>query len=370
LKKSACVLLTMNRIRRCVIHPAHLTLIPHQPLSSYDPIFMEDSSMRTVSIFILLTSLVAGCSPTGSFKITAVPTDLSLKEETVHTDSFWASDRIAIIDISGVIMNAHTPGLFSEGEHPVSFLVEKLAAAEKDARVKAVVLRINSPGGGVTASDTMYEELLAFKKKTHKPVIAYFQDVAASGAYYLACAADEIIAQRTSVTGSIGVIMQMVDASGTLEKIGISADAITSGPYKDAGSPFRRMKPDERKLFQDLVDGFYAQFVSVVVAGRPKLTRDQVVTLADGRVYSASQALEAGLIDRIGNLLDALEAAKARAGIKQAKTVIYHRPLDWTPNIYAKAPAQGPTEVHLFTVQLPNLWTNTPQFMYIWRVQG
>ena len=237
------------------------------------------------AIFACLAAI--GCSPVGGVKITAVPSDLSLKERVVFRHPGWVSDRIAVLDISGVLMNAHSPGFLSEGEHGVSLIVEKLARAASDKRVKAVVLRINSPGGTVTASDILYQEIKAFRKMTGKPVVAYFQDVAASGAYYLACAADEIMAQRTTVTGSIGVIMQMVDLSGVLGKLGISSDAIKSGPFKDAGSPLRVMKPSERVVFQEMVDDFYHQFVDVVEAGRPRLDRDAVVKLADGRVYTA-----------------------------------------------------------------------------------
>lgn len=322
-------------------------------------------SPAMVACFALV--LMAGCAPSGGFKITPVPADQTLQEQVVYRSPGWVSDRIAIIEISGVLINAHAPSLFSEGEHPVSMAVEKLNAVAEDRRVKAVVLRINSPGGSVTASDSMYQEILAFKKKTGKPVVAYFQDVAASGAYYLACAADEVIAQRTTVTGSIGVIMQMVDFTETMTKLGIASDAIKSGPYKDAGSPLRPMKADERKLFQGLVDGFYQQFVDVVAAGRPKLSRSDVEKLADGRVYNAQQALEAGLIDRIGTLTEAIDVAKKRAGITAAHTVIYHRPLDWTPNIYARGPNPPATQnINLFNINLPAVWTKRPIFMYIW----
>jgi len=312
----------------------------------------------------------AGCMPTGSFKITSLPADQTLQEEVVQRCPGWVSNRIAMIEVSGVLMNSHSPSLFSEGEHPVSVTVERLTAAANDGRVKAVVLRINSPGGTVTASDSLYQEVLAFKKKTGKPVIAYFQDVAASGAYYTACAADEIIAQRTSVTGSIGVVMQMADFSRLLTLVGIGADAITSGPYKDAGSPFRPMKSEERLVFQGLVNGFYDQFVKVVSAGRPKLTREDVVKLADGRVYTAEQALQNGLIDRIGTIQDAIEFAEKRAGVTAAHVVMYHRPLAWTPNIYATSPATPPQATNLLNICLPSFWTHYPRFMYIWQVEG
>jgi protease-4 len=334
-------------------------------------VFQENTTVRKMSSTALMMIVaVVGCQPSGSFKITALPSDQTLREDVVYRHPGWVTNRIALIEVSGILLNAHTPGLFSEGEHPVSLAVEKLAAAARDPRVKAVVLRINSPGGSVTASDSLYQEVLAFKKRTGKPVIAYFQDVAASGAYYTACAADEIIAQRTSVTGSIGVMMQMVDLSKVMAKIGIGADAITSGAFKDAGSPLRQMKPDERKIFQDIIDDFYNQFIDVVVAGRPKLNREKIVTLADGRVYTAQQAIEHGLIDRIGTPDDAFAAAMKRAGVRAAHVVMYHRPLDWTPNIYAAGPSETPRAINLFNITLPSIWTARPQFMYIWSVEG
>ena len=322
------------------------------------------------SYFAIALPILTGCMPTGSFKISAMPADQTVRERIVYDAPGFVSNRVAVIEVSGILLNAHTPGLISEGENPVSYAVEKLQAAENDPRVKAVVLRINSPGGSVTASDTLYQEVLAFKGRCNKPVIAYFQDVAASGAYYTACACDEIIAQRTSVTGSIGVVMQMADLSGLMAKIGVSADAIISGPFKDAGSPFRQMRPDERKLFQGIVNGFYNQFVDVVASGRPKLTRSQILTLADGRVYTAQQALEAGLIDRIATFQEAIETAKNKAGIKAANVVMYHRPLSWTPNIYASTPTGTPQNINLFNFELPQSWTSRPQFMYIWQIEG
>lgn len=332
--------------------------------------------VAAVRFAVLATSFLgAGCTPPGGIRITPVPLDQTLHEQIVLRDPGWIAERIALIEVSGVLMNAHTPGLFSEGEHPVSLLAENLTIAANDSRVKGVVLRINSPGGTVTASDTIYHEIREFKRKTGKPVIAYFQDVAASGAYYLACAADEIIAQRTTVTGSIGVIMQMMDVTGTLTKIGVTADAIKSGPNKDAGSPFRRMKAEEREIFQGMVNDFYQQFVNVVTEGRPKLSREEIIKLSDGRVYVANQALENGLIDRIGTLEDAISAAKGRAGIQAALTVRYIRPLDWEPNIYAHSPGKiahsaGCPTINLLNINMPFYWTKQPTFMYIWAPEG
>ena len=320
------------------------------------------------SVLLVVLSLVTfsvGCGPVGGYKVTPVPVDQSLQEQVVYRDPGWVTDRIAVIDLNGVLINERESSFFSEGEQPVSLFVEKLNAAAADSRVKAVVLRINSPGGTVTASDAMYQEVLRFREQTKKPVIAYFQDFATSGAYYVACAADVIAAQRTSVTGSIGVVMQMVDFSGSMLKLGITAEAITSGPYKDAGSPFRKMKPEEREVFQYIIDGFYNQFVDVVAAGRPNLAREKIVTMADGRIYTADQAKDAGLVDEITTLRGVIELAKQRAGLKSAVTVLYHRPLEWSPTIYATSPAGQPQAVNLININLPKVWTSRPCFMYI-----
>lgn len=320
--------------------------------------------------FPLFLTVLAGCGPQ-SFKITPVPTDRTLDESVLIDEGGILSPKIALIDIDGIIMNRERGGFLSDGEHPVSLLVEKLDKAAKDKSVKALVLRINSPGGTVTASDIMYSELLRFKEQTKgkRPVVAVLSDVAASGGYYIACAADEIVAHPTTVTGSIGVVMQMVNFAGTMNKIGMKADAITSGKMKDAGSPLRDMKPEERAVFQSLVDQFYDRFVKVVAAGRPKLTEEQVRQIADGRVWSAQQALDLGLIDRIGSLRDALSGLKDKVGVKKVRVVTYHRPLGWRPNIYAGSPTAQP-QVNLVNVTLPPTWIQPePQFMYLWAPQ-
>ncbi len=316
----------------------------------------------------LLTSLLAaaGCGPT-AYKITPIPAQEDLQETVVFSEGGLFPTKIAQIEVDGLIINSRKFSLFGEGENPVSLFAEKLDKAADDPSVKAVVLRINSPGGGVTASDMMYSEVLAFKKRTQRPVVAVLMDVAASGGYYLACSADEIVAQPTTVTGSIGVIMQTVSFAGTMSKLGISADAITSGKMKDAGSPLRTMRPEEREVFQKLVSQFYDRFVAVVAAGRSKkLTEAKVRELADGRVYSAEQALEMGFIDAIGSPKEALAAVKERIGAKRICVVAYQRPTDYKPNIYANAPAPTP-QVNLVNIQVPEAWSNpAPQFMYLW----
>src|SRR5262245_50809671 len=172
-------------------------------------------------------------------------------EKVIEGDA-EAEAKIALIDVQGVLTNEHEESLLSSKESQVIALVEKLKVAEADKNVKAVVVRIDSPGGDVTTSDILYNELIGFKSRKKVPVIAAFMGVAASGGYYLASGCDAIIAHPTTITGSIGVISMHVSLAGLMEKIGVKVDAIKSGPNKDIGSPFRALGDDERKLLQSL----------------------------------------------------------------------------------------------------------------------
>lgn len=313
-------------------------------------------------------ALLAGCGPT-SFLITPVAARQPLTEEVVLREGVWAPAKIALIDVNGLLQNAEPAGLLGPGgEHPVALLAEKLKKAGGDPAVKAVVLRINSPGGGVTATDLMYEELRDFRRRTGKPVIAVLLDVAASGGYYLACAADRIHALPTTVTGSIGVIMIAPEFAGTMRKIGMNVNVIKSGEMKDMGSLFREMNERDRAVFQGLIDGMYARFVEVVARGRPQVPRDRLKELADGRVFLAPEAKNHGLIDEIGTLPEALQAAKAAAGLADAKVrvVRYARPMEYRPNIYARGDTP-PGQVNLIHVELPAwLAGPSPQLLYLW----
>lgn len=308
---------------------------------------------------------VSGCgSP--SLLITPVSGRRELVERELSRESLLSWDKIALIDVSGLLMNSAKTQWLAKGEHPVSLLLEQLDKARRDPSVKAVVLRINSPGGTVVASELMHAEIMHFKK-SGKPVIAVMMDVAASGGYYIACACDEIVAQASSITGSIGVVMQMIDVSGTMKMIGVTSDAIVSGEHKDTGSPFRPMRPDERRIFQDIVNEMFERFIDVVDAGRPGLNKAQVRRLADGRVYTASQALEAGLIDRIATMRETLQIAKERAGLKKMRVVTYHRPANYRPNYYASTPQRMQSDINLIHLDVGSLLDRTaPRFMYLW----
>ncbi len=319
---------------------------------------------RSVSV-VLAAAIMGGCTR-GSLLITPVSLRQGLVETELSRDSLFAFDKIALIDVSGVLVNAPRRRLLGGGENPVSLLLEQLEKARRDRRVKGVILRINSPGGSVVASELMHDEITRFRK-SGKPVVAVMMDVAASGAYYIACACDEIVAHPSTVTGSIGVIMQMFDVSKTMDMLGVKSDAITTGTFKDAGSPLRAMRPDERELFQAIVNEMYERFVDVVVSGRPELDAATVRRLADGRIYTATQALEAGLIDRIANLHDTINTVKERIGAKGVRVVVYHRPSDYRPNYYASAPRPPIANISLLNIDLSTMvYGATPRFMYLW----
>jgi protease-4 len=312
----------------------------------------------------LIAGLMAGCAPGGGLLIKPVSANQELDETTVEKDSglFW--DKVAIIDVDGLIVDAREEGLFGSGENPTSTFVEKLAKARQDDNVKAIILRINSPGGGVTASNIMHQELLRFKRLKKAPVIALIEDVGASGGYYLASGADEIMADPTALVGSIGVIVQTLSFAGTMQKLGIDAHAIVSGPYKDMGSPLKPLEEKDRVLLQEIVNDYYGRFLTVVHEGRPKLDRDKVKELADGRIYTSDQALANGLIDSQGDMHEAIRLAKQKAHITKAKVVIYHRPLGYRGSVYA---ASGVPQINLVNISAADLaYLCRPQFMYLW----
>jgi protease-4 len=275
--------------------------------------------------------------------------------------------KVLLLDLSGVISSQDKDGFIPEPNMLATFK-EELTRASKDEKIKAVVVRINSPGGTVTASDILYHELKSFKATKKVPVIVSMMDVAASGGYYLAMAGDHILVHPSTVTGSIGVIMLTVNARGLLEKVGVEANAITSGPRKDMGSPFRLMTPEEKAIFQSVIDSFYQRFLSIVKEGRPNLSAEEIKKLADGRIYSGEQAKETGLVDDIGYLEDAIEAAKKKAGLKEARVVTYRRPGEFQNNIYSRALlGAGSGLSGLAALDLLSMVRGgSPQFMYLW----
>ncbi|MBO8141361.1 MAG: signal peptide peptidase SppA [Firmicutes bacterium] len=234
-----------------------------------------------------------------------------------------AGPRVALIDIAGVIA-ADPPGsLAAAGATAAREVVEHLRAAQEDPRVVAVIVRINSGGGSPAAAQEIYQAIRRTSAQG-KPVVASLGDTAASAAYYVAAAADRIVANPGTVTGSIGVIMEVYVINDLLERLGISPEVVTSGPYKDIGSPLRPVTPDERALLQQLVADVLDQFVEDVASGR-RMDADAVRALADGRIFSGRQALELGLVDELGGLEDAVTIAGELAGLDERPAVVPFR---------------------------------------------
>jgi protease-4 len=306
-----------------------------------------------------------GCG-TPSLLITPVSNNNALQEITVQPGRGWSPDKIAIIEIEGLISNSRTEGLLGGGENPVSRFTQQIEAAERDRKVKAIVLRLNSPGGTVTGSDTLYQLVERYKKRTGNPVIASAQEVACSGAYYAALSADQIVVQPTSVVGSIGVVFNAFEFSGGLSKLGIRTDAIKSGEFKDMGSPFKPLPVDERALMQAMVDEYFNLFASLVKKHRPGLKGSDFAVATDGRVFSGAQAVEIGLADRIGLLADAITLARQAANAPKAKAILYKRPHGYSGSIYASSHDPQPRSDTL-TLRLPESVTPLPGgFYYLW----
>jgi protease-4 len=273
--------------------------------------------------------------------------------------------KIALIEIEGVLREGAQPTRLGLGEHesPVARVRAQLDKAAKDRAVKAVVLRIHSPGGTATASEIIYGEILRFKAKKSVPVVAQLVGIATSGAYYAAMAADSVYANPTTVTGSIGVIFVSVNASGLMEKLGLADQTITTGPYKDAGSPLRPMTPEDRALMQGVLNDLYRRFVQVVTIGRPHLPAARVAELADGRIYSATQAQANGLVDGIADLPSTIDEVRRRAGLGEVRVVTYHRRREWRENLYTLPPS-----LETLTVKPTALLDllHGPAFAYLW----
>lgn len=322
---------------------------------------------RTLLV-VLVVVVSSGCTR-WRFVVDAVPADDELAETEVMSDpgAGRSAPKVVLIDVKGMIIDAERGRILGRVENPVARLNEALFKAETDAKVRAVILRINSPGGTVTASDMMYREVLDFKTRSGKPVVVLMGEVAASGGYYLSCAGDEIIAYPTTVTGSIGVIIQTFNFTEGMAKIGIRADAITSGPNKAVGSPFEPMSREHRALLQGIVDEFYGNFVDVVVEGRPTLSPADLGQITDGRVVTGTRAVEVGLADRLGDLRTAFESSKQRADLTSARLVKYHRALDYVGSPYAAAPAPpSGNQVNLVQLNLPDWPYESTGFYYVW----
>lgn len=262
-----------------------------------------------------------------------------------------SKQKIAVVNIYGII----------DDEAYLDFQ-DQFDAASEDSDVAAMIVRIASPGGSVSASDRMYNRIIKYRETSGKPVVAFMQTLAASGGYYTAVAADTIIAEPTAITGSIGVIMSHLSVKDLLEqKLGILPSVVKSGEKKDWPSMFAPMTDDQRAYINDkLIDPAYQRFVDLVFAGRKnQLTRDQILKLADGSIYGAIEAKKERLIDEVGYFEDAVAAARVAAGDSNAPVVEYEKP-------YSLMSVFGAQSKSMFLDKQTVEKMLTPQLLYLW----
>jgi protease-4 len=284
-----------------------------------------------------------------------------LKEFTL---SGRGSGKVLVISVKGIIDDNPRRRLLRTEPSMVEEIVAQLKTAEKDAKIRAVLLKIDSPGGTVTATDLIYHEIAAYKERTGATVIASILNVGASGGYYLALSADRIFAHPTSVTGSVGVVFLRPQLFGLMDKIGVGVAVSKSGRNKDIGSPFRPATEEEEAIFQDLTDRMADRFIDRVRTRRP-IGDGALTEVATARIYIAEDAKALGLVDEIGYLSDAVSAAKKIAGLDEdARVVVYRRTEYANDTIYNPATrARGGAD--LPRIGLESLGIRTG-FYYLW----
>ncbi|PAQ16581.1 signal peptide peptidase SppA [Bacillaceae bacterium SAOS 7] len=275
-------------------------------------------------------------------------------------------EKIAILPVEGVIQDtgAAQPFMASPGYNHQEFM-KKMDKAKEDDAVKAIILQVNSPGGGVVESAQIHKKIVEIKEETKKPVYVSMGSIAASGGYYISAPADKIFASAETLTGSLGVIMQSINYSELAKKYGVDFVTIKSGPHKDIMSPTRKMTDEEKKILQEMINNSYDGFVKVIAEGRG-MSDAEVRKIADGRIYDGRQAKEINLIDDFGYLDDVIAQLKKDAKLKGAKVVTYESDLGW-PSYFSMKAQQvfgGNDDVSALMKLLSH--PNSPRLMYLY----
>ncbi len=307
---------------------------------------------------VLLVVLLGPGGPDGGGGSARAPE--TFQEEYVSGDG---PEKVAVLPVEGQIGAEESGGALATPAATPQALRDGLGQAAEDERVKAVILEVDSPGGGVTASAQMHDEIREFKESSGKPVVVSMDATAASGGYYIATAADRIVANESTLTGSLGVIFSLLNYEEAEEKLGLEEVIIKSGEFKDIGSPSRGITPEEREIFQDLIDESYDEFVDVIVEGRD-LPEERVRELADGRIYSGLQAQELGLVDELGDLETAAGVAEEAAGVQEATVVRYTQEPGLAELLQARLAPQKPEALKV--LEEAGL-SPSPELQYLYR---
>jgi protease-4 len=320
--------------------------------------------MRTpyLVIAMLILMMVTACSGP-RIKLFSDTID-PLKEFTLEGSG---TDKILLISVNGLISDRPKKGLIHTSASLVEQIVSQINKAEKDKQIKAVLFKINSPGGTITASDLLYHEISSFKERTGTKITVSMMDVATSGAYYISLPADLIMAHPTTVTGSVGVIYLQPKVGGLMDKIGLGVDVKKYGKNKDMGSPFRDSSEEEQKLMQKAVNDFGERFIRLVQKHR-KPERQALSEISTARVFLAEEALKLGLVDKIGYLSDAVKESKMLAGIsKDARVVVYRRNEFPEDNYYNTAGiASEDLNISVINIELPESLSLKTGLYYLW----
>lgn len=347
-------------------------------------IFVRSGASKTMAVaatFGLLT--VVGCSPNHIFRtssfIRLAPAKMHISAEPIGMKPSVIRDRealatmpvqsgtsgcIALIDVDGMLINQNITGLGSMGENPIDLFREKLDQVQRHGGIRAVLLRINSYGGGVTASDIMRRELVAFKERSGIPVVAILMDVSTGGAYYLATAADRIVAHPTTLLGGFGVIFNIPDASELMAQLNLFQQNIKSGDKVDIGTNERETAEEEIEILKEIADQYAKRFKEVVVSRNAAIDSDSQIF--DGRVFTGQTAAKLGLIDAVGYVDDAIAEARGFVGNPNAGVIMLHRPQDKARTPYAVTPNQPYDAIGL--PNIPGLSrSRMPTFLYMWQ---
>jgi protease-4 len=320
--------------------------------------------MRTpyLVIAMLILIMVTACSGP-RIKLFSDTID-PLKEFTLEGSG---TDKILLIPVNGLISDMPKKGLIHTSASMVEQIVSQINKAAKDKQIKAVLFKINSPGGTITASDLLYHEISSYKERTGTKITVSMMDVATSGAYYISLPADLIMAHPTTVTGSVGVIYLQPKVGGLMDKIGLGVDVKKYGKNKDMGSPFRDSSEEEQKLMQKAVNDFGERFIRLVQKHR-KPERQALSEISTARVFLAEEALKLGLVDKIGYLSDAVKESKMLAGVsKDARVVVYRRNEFPEDNYYNTAGiASEDLNISVINIELPESLSLKTGFYYLW----
>jgi len=275
--------------------------------------------------------------------------------------------RIALIDLDGLLVNHNYGQMMPVGDNPLASFREKLEAVAHDPQAVAVLLRINSPGGSVTGSDIMAEELRQFRSETGKPVVSSLMDLATSGAYLVAVQSDRIVAHPTSLTGGLGVIFNHYHLKDAMQQLGITPNDVKSGDMIDMGTVSRTLSPETRQLLQQMADSYRERLQDRVKERRTAMTPQDLQVLQDGRVVLASDALKLHLVDRLGYVHEAIDETQRLVAVSGAEVALYHRVGYPARSLYAIDPTPAPmSEVIPFSY--PGLdRSKLPAFLYLWQ---